>query len=109
MTQARIASIHRHGFSAWLSTGRRFDEWGLRSAPHHYASHYANYAACHLAAGISGFTFVEWDESSTPGLDTTAYDIRDGYVFVPDTLGFGLRLEEDVFSAAVKKGFAVTC
>ena len=74
-----------------------------------HGSHYGNYAACHLAAGIRGFEFVEWDEADTAGLDTSAYSIEDGCVGVPDLSGFGLALDEDVFTAAVaENGFSVS-
>ena len=53
--------IFGHGFSLWLKTGQQLDEWSVRSAPHHYGRHYGNYAACHLAGVIKGFTFVEGD------------------------------------------------
>jgi L-alanine-DL-glutamate epimerase-like enolase superfamily enzyme len=96
--------IFGHGFSLWLKTGQQLDEWSVRSAPHHYGRHYGNYAACHLAGAIKGFTFVEWDEATTPGLDASAYRIQEGQVVVPNVPGFGLKLEEDIFQEAVKRG-----
>jgi L-alanine-DL-glutamate epimerase-like enolase superfamily enzyme len=101
--------IFSHGFTRWLETGRQLDAWNARSAPHHYGGHYGNYAACHLAGAIRGFTFVEWDEATTPGLDATAYTLRDGMIKVPDAPGFGLNLEEAIFDQAVKtNGFALS-
>jgi L-rhamnonate dehydratase len=98
--------IFGHGFSNWLKTGRQLDGWGVRSAAHHYGRHYGNYAACHLAGAIQGFTFVEWDEATTPGLDASAYRIQEGQVVVPNAPGFGLKLEEGIFQEAVKqRGF----
>ncbi len=91
-----------HGLTRWLQTGRQLDKWGARLAPHHYGNHYGNYAACHLASALRGFTFVEWDEAVTPGLDTSAYSLADGMVHVPDTPGFGLSLEEAAFGRATK-------
>jgi L-rhamnonate dehydratase len=93
--------IYGHGFTRWLETGRQLDGWKVRSAPHHYGGHYGNYAACHLSGAIHGFTFVEWDEATTPGLDAPGYLLRDGWVEVPDTPGFGLELDDDHFHAAV--------
>lgn len=93
--------IFSHGFTPWLATGRQLDEWGARSAPHHYGAHYGNFAACHLAGAIEGFTFVEWDEVATPGLDTGGYTIEDGRVAVPATPGFGLGLDDAIFRGAV--------
>lgn len=100
--------IFGHGFTRWLETGRRLDEWGARSGPHHYGGHYGNYAACHLAGAIRGFTSVEWDEATTPGLDASGYSLHEGWISVPDAPGFGLALDEDVFRRAVEAGgFAV--
>ncbi|MDQ2785051.1 MAG: mandelate racemase, partial [Chloroflexota bacterium] len=61
-----------------------------------------NYAAAHLAGAIRGFTYVEWDEVTTPGLDASGYIVRDGWVDVPDTPGFGLTLDETAFRRAVE-------
>jgi L-rhamnonate dehydratase len=93
--------IVAHGFTRWLRTGQQLDAWGVRSAPHHYGTHYGNYAACHLAGLIQHFAFVEWDEASTPGLDGSSYAIQDGRVTVSNTPGFGLTLDEDTFQHAV--------
>jgi L-alanine-DL-glutamate epimerase-like enolase superfamily enzyme len=95
--------ISGYGFTAWLALGQKLDEWGVRTAPHHYGGHYGNYAACHLAAGIRQFAFVEWDEATTPGLDTSAYTIVEGAVVVPRLPGFGLGLDQTVFQAAIAK------
>lgn len=96
--------IFSHGFSNWLDTGAKLDSWGVRAAPHHYGRHAGNYISGHLAAAVKGFTFVEWDEVTTPGLDASAYRVEEGHVILPDAPGFGLTLEEDVFRAAVKDG-----
>ena len=93
-----------HGLSAWLRTGRQLDAWGARSAPHHYGGLYGNYAACHLAAALEGFTFAEWDEAASPALDAADYRIAAGRVHVPDLPGFGLRLVEAEFQRALKNG-----
>ena len=96
--------IFSHGFSNWLDTGAQLDGWRVRTAPHHYGRHLGNYVSGHLAAAVQGFTFVEWDETSTPGIDASAYHVEEGRVVIPDAPGFGLKLEEDVFRAAVMDG-----
>jgi L-rhamnonate dehydratase len=93
--------IFGYGFTRWLTLGRELDGAGVRSAPHHYGGHYGNYAAGHLAAAIQGFTYVEWDEATTEGLDTSGYEIQDGWVALPAAPGFGLMLDEAVFGRAV--------
>jgi L-alanine-DL-glutamate epimerase-like enolase superfamily enzyme len=96
--------IFGYGFTRWLHTGRQLDAWGVRSAPHHYGGHYGNYAACHLASAIERFTFVEWDDASTPGLDASGYRIEEGHVLVPNQPGFGLGLDDSIFRRAVEQG-----
>jgi L-rhamnonate dehydratase len=91
-----------HGLTRWLATGRQLDEWGVRAAPHHYGGLYGNYASGHFAGAIKGFTFVEWDEATTPVLDGSAYAVGDGYVTLPDRPGFGLDLDEAAFQQAVQ-------
>jgi L-alanine-DL-glutamate epimerase-like enolase superfamily enzyme len=93
--------IFGYGFSRWLALGRELDSANVRSAPHHYGGHYGNYTAGHLAAAIQGFTYVEWDEATTNGLDTSAYALREGWVRLPAAPGWGLKLDETVFGRAV--------
>ncbi|MYD10446.1 MAG: mandelate racemase [Chloroflexi bacterium] len=96
--------IFSHGFSNWLDTGAQLDAWGVRTAPHHYGRHLGNYVTGHLAPAIRGFTFVEWDEATTPGIDASAYRVEDGQVLIPDAPGYGLKLDEAVFRQAVADG-----
>ncbi len=93
--------IFGYGFTPWLALGKQLDAWGVRSAPHHYGGHYGNYAACHLAGAMLHFTYVEWDEATTPGLDATGYTIEAGQVTVPAAPGFGLTLDEEIFQRTV--------
>lgn len=100
--------IFHPGFTRWLELGPQLDEWNVGSAPHHYGGHYGNYVSCHLSAAIKGFEFVEWDQADTPGLDDSGYSISDGLVSVPNSPGFGLNLEEEIYARNVKeKGFDV--
>jgi L-alanine-DL-glutamate epimerase-like enolase superfamily enzyme len=100
--------VLRPGFSRWLELGPQLDAWDARSAPHHYGEPYGNYAACHLAPIIDRFEGVEWDDATVPGLDVTGYTIADGDVQVPDRPGFGLGLDDEIFTAAVDtNGFTV--
>jgi L-alanine-DL-glutamate epimerase-like enolase superfamily enzyme len=95
--------IFGHGFTGWLATGARLDDWGVASAPHHYGTAYGNYAACHLAGAIRGLAYVEWDAAAVPGLDASGYGIDDGRVSVPGQPGFGLVLDESRFRASVEE------
>ena len=100
--------IFHTGFTRWLELGPQLDEWNVGSAPHHYGGHYGNYVSCHLSAAIQGFEFTEWDEADTPGLDDSGYSISDGLVSVPNSPGFGLNLDEEIYARAVQEsGFVV--
>jgi L-rhamnonate dehydratase len=92
------------GLTNWLKTGKQLDSWNVKSAPHNYGSNFGNYASCHLAGVIANFTFVEWDHAETPGLDTSAYSLSEGYIHIPDAPGFGLKLEDAIFQNAVQNG-----
>jgi L-alanine-DL-glutamate epimerase-like enolase superfamily enzyme len=95
--------VFGYGFTRWLALGRELDRAGVRSAPHHYGGHYGNYVAGHLAAAIQGFSYVEWDEATTEGLDTSGYAIQDGWITLPAAPGFGLTLDETAFEWAIKR------
>lgn len=94
--------IFGYGFTNWLMLGQQLDQWSVYSAPHHYGSHYGNYVACHLASAINRLVFIEWDEATTPGLNTADYVLNEGQVTVPVRPGFGLTLDEDIFRQAVE-------
>ncbi len=95
--------IFAYGLTRWLRLSRELDRVGVRSAPHHYGGHFGNYAACHLAGAVQHFAFVEWDEATTPGLETSGYVVHEGQVKVPARPGFGLDLDEELFQRAVAK------
>lgn len=100
--------IFSYGFTSWLALGQQLDGWSARSAPHHYGRHLGNYVSGHLAAAINGFTFVEWDEVTTNGIDAPAYVVEEGRVLIPNAPGFGLTLDEEIFGRAVaERGYKV--
>lgn len=100
--------IFSYGMTKWLQTAPKLDAWNVRTAPHHYGRHLGNFVSGHLAPAVENFAFVEWDELTTPGLDTSAYAVNDGFVSLPQAPGFGLNLDEGLFQQAVKEnGFVV--
>ena len=100
--------IFSYGLTKWMQTAPKLDAWNVRTAPHHYGRHLGNFVSGHLAPAVENFAFVEWDELSTPGLDSSAYAVDEGLVTLPDAPGFGLKLDESLFQQAVKEnGFVV--
>ena len=101
--------IFSYGMTKWLQIAPKLDAWNVRTAPHHYGRHLGNFVSGHLASAVEHFSFVEWDELTTPGLDTSAYSVKDGYVRLPDAPGFGLKLDESLFKQVVNEsGFVVS-
>lgn len=97
------------GISQWLAIGRELEPWGVVAAPHHYGTIVGNYVACHLAAALPTFGFAEWDEGAIDGVRADGYAIEDGTVVVPESPGFGLELEPDIFARAVaSNGYALS-
>ncbi len=100
--------IFGHGLSRWLETGQQLDEWGVRTAPHHYGGSIGNFVAPHLAGALQHFSFVEWDEAHVPGLNSELYKVCQGRVQVPDAPGFGLSLDEEFFAHQMReKGWKI--
>jgi L-rhamnonate dehydratase len=94
--------ILRGSFSGWLWLGPRLDQLQLASAPHHYGLHLGNYVAGHLAGAVHDLRYVEWDQTTTTGVSAPGYAVHDGRLELPDTPGFGIELDEAVFSRAVE-------
>lgn len=100
--------LRSYGFFRWMKLGREMDRYGVLSAPHNYGGFYGNYAQVHFSTAIDGFAFAEWDQAEAEGIDTSAYRISDGMIYVPDKAGFGLELDEDRFRSRVEqKGWKV--
>jgi L-alanine-DL-glutamate epimerase-like enolase superfamily enzyme len=92
------------GFGGWLRLGAALDRIGVQSAPHHYGLHLGNFVSGHLAGGIGGFGYVEWDEMTTPGLSTPGYRLRDGVVALSEEPGFGIDIDDQAYRRAVGTG-----
>ena len=95
--------IQEYGYHRWMKLGKELDSYGVRSAPHNYNSAFGNYASAHLAASLSNFLYVEWDEIDVPGLDASAFIISEGALYVPELPGFGLMLDETFYENKVRE------
>jgi L-alanine-DL-glutamate epimerase-like enolase superfamily enzyme len=101
--------VHAPGFTRWLEVGKQIDTWGGGAAPHHYGGFFGNFTSGHLAAAIRGFVAIEWDEASVPGIDTSRYQVREGWVELPNVPGFGIDYDEDMLTRAfAETGFVVS-
>jgi L-rhamnonate dehydratase len=101
--------VFSYGFTPWINTARQLDSWTVKSAPHHYGCHLGNFVSGHLATTIDNFTMVEWDDVTTEGIDTSRYNIQDGWIHIPNESGFGITLDDAIFQTAINdNGFRIT-
>ena len=101
--------LREYGFADWLKTARQLDAWGVKSAPHNYGSAFGDFATGHLASAIENFTFIEWDHIDLDGLDASGYVINEGRVTISDAPGFGLNIDDAIFTKSVQaEGFLVS-
>ncbi len=97
--------MNRFGFEGILTEASWCKPQGLRVAPHNWGSLVGYYMQLHVGRAITNFYRAERDPLSNPVLIADGYELRDGYSSVPDAPGFGLKLNEDKFAAAVRINF----
>ena len=73
------------------------DAHQVNVAPHNYYGHLATMIGAHLSAAVSNLRIMETDVDRGPWdeeLFTVAPEIRDGYLHLPDTPGWGTEPDE---------------
>lgn len=96
----------RHfGFEGILAEATMARSKGLQVAPHNWGSLIAYYMQLHVGRAIPNFYLAEHDPLATPILIAEGYKIKDGRATVPDSPGFGLKLDEAKFAATVNVEF----
>jgi len=84
--------IEGYGFTRWRALAPRAAEAGLMFSPHAFdLGLKTNYGAQFLA-GVGRATPLEGVIDQTEGVDTGAYELKDGLLRVPDRPGFGMEL-----------------
>ncbi len=73
---------------------------GVKVAPHSWASLIGFYHATQVGGSIENFFRAEHDPLTSPLLIAEGYAIKDGYVTLPSTPGFGLSVDEPHFAKA---------
>lgn len=97
--------MNRFGFEGILTEAAWCKSYGLKVAPHNWGSLVGYYMQLHVGRAINNFYRAEHDPLSNEVLIADGYEIRDGYASVPDSPGFGLRIDEDAFATAVRVNF----
>ncbi len=94
--------------SRWLKFMPVIEESGTITAPHNWYSHLGGFYIAQFGRGCPYFGIGEIDSVEMPGVISTGYQLADGFMTVPDSPGFGLRLDENIFSSALHEKDAWT-
>ena len=118
--------MNRFGFEGILTEAAWCKPAGLQVAPHNWGSLVGFYMQLHVGRAITNLYRAEHDPLSNtvliadglpavPSLTKDAsgtghsgqagYQIQDGYCSVPDSPGFGLKIDEDEFAKSVRINF----
>ena len=97
------------GLTWWRETAAIIEPWGAKCAPHCWGSLIERYCHAHFAASIPHFAVQEAAPADMPGIVLDGWDMQNGCLIVPDTLGTGFDLEPEVIEDGVKRedGFRV--
>jgi L-alanine-DL-glutamate epimerase-like enolase superfamily enzyme len=99
------ADMNRFGFEGILKEAAWAKDAGAVAAPHNWGSLVGYYMQLHIGRAVPNFYRAEHDPLSTRVLIAEGYDRKDGATTVPDTPGFGLRIDEPAFASDVKVRF----
>ncbi len=91
------------GLTWWRETANMIDKWGAQCAPHCWGSIIERYAHAHFAASVPNFCLLEAAPAETPGIVLDGWELRNGKLIVPDTLGTGFDLEPDFITRGVQE------
>jgi L-alanine-DL-glutamate epimerase-like enolase superfamily enzyme len=82
------------GYTRWCKAMPELRKAGVWASPHTWAWIPRPYYAAHIAAGVGNVCIIEGIPGTTAGVDYSAYTIKNGYLQMPRTPGFGLTLED---------------
>jgi D-galactarolactone cycloisomerase len=92
--------IRAHGLSLQKRLSEELDELpGVCLASHNWGSYLGNYHMLQLGRGISNFLIAEIDHSESDLFDSGGWRLEEGRIRVPDEVGCGLQVKEDVYRA----------
>jgi galactonate dehydratase len=76
-------------------------------APHGVATRLGEQAYAHVCSTVPNFMILEWAHHDHKAYDalTTAPEYRDGFMYVPDTPGIGIEVNEDVVKELAMPGY----
>jgi len=101
--------FRQYGLTWWKATAAQLEQCGARCAPHTWGSYIERYAHAHFAASIPNFDLLEAAPAQIPGIVLNGWEMRDGKLIVPDSVGTGFDVDPDIFAEGIqdKNGFSV--
>lgn len=97
--------MNRFGFEGILTEAAWCKAQGLQVAPHNWGSLVGFYMQLHLGRAITNLYRAEHDPLSNDILIAEGYRIREGYATLPDAPGFGLKINDEKFTASARVRF----
>lgn len=97
------------GLTWWKATATKIEPWNAQCAPHCWGSIVERFAHAHFAASIPNYCLLEAAPCDLTGVVLDEWEMKDGRLCVPDSLGTGFDLEPEVVEAGVRAedGFRV--
>jgi len=97
--------MNRFGIEGILTEAAWCNAQGLTVGPHNCGSLIGFYMQLHIGRAITNLYRAEHDPLTTDVLIAEGYRIQDGSCHVPDSPGFGLRINDDQFAAKARVNF----
>ncbi len=97
--------MNRFGMEGIMTEAAWCKPQGLTVAPHNWGSLVGFYMQLHIGRAITNLYRAEHDPLSTDVLIADGYRIQDGHCRVPDSPGFGLKINDDRFSVKARVSF----
>jgi D-galactarolactone cycloisomerase len=88
-----LMDVGAMGFSAWRRVLPLLLELGVQGSPHAWGEPFKSYFAAQLGCGLGGVPIVEGVPGHVDGVDDSEYVLKDGWLTLPNSPGFGLNLE----------------
>jgi len=80
------------GYSRWRKAMPELVKAGVKASPHAWMWTMRTHQTAQLAAGVGNIDIVEGIPGQAPGIDYSAYRMKDGRLVMPSTPGFGFEL-----------------
>ncbi len=99
------ADMNRFGIEGILAEAAMVKPQEGLVGPHNWGSLVGFYTILHIGRAVPNFFYAENDPADSDVLVADGYTIKDGSATVPDTPGFGLRIDDVKFAAQIKPRF----